>query len=47
MTILDQFGYPVDPTPQRKPKIGFAADLYLPNGEMKPDPAIEQEGERA
>ena len=47
MTILDQFGNPVDPTPQRKPKIGFAADLYLPNGEMKPEPLTSQEQEPA
>lgn len=35
MSIVDQFGRPVDPMPVRKPKIGFGADLYLPNGEMK------------
>lgn len=42
MSIVDQFGRPVDPVPQRKPKIGFGMDLYLPNGNLKPEAPAPQ-----
>lgn len=47
MSLLDQFGRSVDPVPVRKPKIGFGADLYLPNGELKPAPITPQPKETA
>ena len=43
MTIVDQYGRPVDPVPCRKPKIGFEAHLYLPNGELKAESPKSQQ----
>lgn len=42
MTIMDQFGRPVDPVPCRAPKIGFGVGLYLPNGELKTETLAPQ-----
>jgi hypothetical protein len=48
MSLLDQFGRPVDPVPVRKTKIGFGVGPYHPNGKMKaetptPQPAPQEQ----